>query len=334
MRSKIRFIMTMIVMAVSFFGMTDVVNASNTGANFTVTPVYPANQVGGKLGYFQLKVKSKQQDTISIKVQNFGNESQTFTITPTKAFTNDSGQIDYTPSQRKLDASAQYALSQLLSAKQTVTIPARTSKTIRFKYQIPANGFKGILLGGFYVHSDTRKTGQNANVTNRYAMVIGISMSEDTPHRLPPDISVGKAEITNRNDNIAVQMRIHNTQPTYFRGMKVETKVTKRDRQKVIYRQKMTNGSMAPTSNFDYVLAVGNKILAPGDYTAHMTIKAATKTWHFDRNFSVSPVNTAKQLTHANRWGNLWWLWLLLLLLILVAVGSFFYWLGSRKNRR
>lgn len=127
--------------------------------------------------------------------------------------------------------------------------------------------------------------------------------------------------------------KLRNVQPTYFRGMTIHTTVTKPRGQKVLYRQKLADGSMAPTSYFNYTMNVGQKLTKPGHYVAHITIKARGKTWHFNRPFTISAVNATKQVTHVNRWGAVWWLWALIILVIVAIVGGFFYWLGARKQR-
>jgi hypothetical protein len=315
-------------------GFAAPVQAADTGANFTVSPAaYPSEQVGGDLGYFQLKVSPNQTGSVGIKIQNYGTTDQSFTVTPTKATTNAVGQINYAPTKHKLDRSAQYNLTQLLSKKQTVTVPAKTTKTVTFTYQIPKKGFKGMLLGGFYVYSNTRKTGTNSNVTNRFAMTIGISMSQNAPHRLAPKLKMGSAKTANHGDNLTAVAKLRNVQPTYFRGMRIQTTVTKPGHKKVLYRQHTANGSMAPTSNFNYTMNVGQKITTPGRYLAHITIKARGKTWHFNRPFTISATTATKQITHVNRWGAVWWLWAIIIVLILAIVGGFFYWLGARKKR-
>lgn len=132
----------LLVFVAILFGSLTTVQAADTSANFTITPIYPSNQVDGDLGYFRLKVTPNQTGSVSLKIQNYGTVAQTLTITPTKATTSDEGQINYIPSKRKLDRSAQYNLTQLLSKKQTVTVPAKTTKTVTFTYKIPKKALK------------------------------------------------------------------------------------------------------------------------------------------------------------------------------------------------
>lgn len=196
MTTKLKWIFStfLLVLLGTLLGLAPTAQAANTGADFTIKPVYPSNQVDGALGYFRLKVHPDQAGSIGLKIENYGAVDQNLTITPTKATTNDVGQIDYTPAKRKLDRSAQYNLPQLLSEKQTITVPAKTTKTVTFTYKIPQKGFKGTLLGGFYVYSNTRETGKSSNVINHYAMVLGISMSQNAPHRLAPQLKMGVSQ--------------------------------------------------------------------------------------------------------------------------------------------
>ena len=316
----------------ALFGTADASTSTNTGANFTVTPVYPSNQVGGQLGYFQLKTTPRQTGTIGIKISNYGSTNQNLTVTPTKATTNDNGQIEYVPNDRKLLKQAQSSIPQLMSAAQTVTIPAKSSKTITFDYTVPKQGFRGMLLGGFYVLSNNRQTGQNTNVINRYAMVVGISMSDDSPNKLVPRLSAGKVKVSNNGNNTTITTPIKNTVATYFRKMTINTTVTKKGHSKVLYHKQLSNGSMAPTSYFNYSLPIGKKVSTPGHYVEHIRIKENGHAWSFNRSFAITALNTTKQAVHAHQLKNVWWIWALIIFILVAIIGGFFYWLGSRRN--
>lgn len=305
--------------------------ATTNAANFTVVPVYPTNQVGGQLGYFQLQVRPNQTGKLKLRLVNYGPTSQSLTITPTNATTNDNGQIDYSPSKRPLDPSSQANLAHLFTARRTVTVPANQAKVVQFNYHIPSKGIRGILLGSLYVYSNTRKSNQTGNVINRYALAIGVSLSAHPRQRPLPQLRMGAATVTNTRSNIVVKMRLRNIQPTYFRGMRMTTRVTKAGQSRTLYQQKLTNGAMAPNSYFNYPLGLGKQVTQPGNYLAHITIKARHRTWHFTRSFKISPLNSAKKITHVDNHQD-WWL--LLLLIPLILVGGLFYWLGTRKTRQ
>lgn len=303
-----------------------------TAANFTVSPVYPQNQVGGKLGYFQLKVQPGQRAKLSVKLVNYGNQAQRLMVQPTKATTSDAGQINYVPVERALDKSAQTSIPKLMSARQTVTVAPKTTKRVTFTYQIPKTGFRGTLLGSLYIRSRDRQTNQHGSVRNRYAMVVGLSMSERAPRLLAPKFKVGAAQTTRAGTALSVATKIRNVQPTYFRQMQIISTVTRKGHKRVLFREHLDNGSMAPTSAFTKTLRLGNKVTQPGWYTVHFKVMVAGKTWYFDRNFKLSAVAVVNRAFQVQRW--YWWLWLVIGLLILIIVGGFFYWLGRHRKSR
>lgn len=306
---------------------------TDNGANFTVSPVYPYNQVGGETGYFQLNVTPKQQGTLTIKIANNDTKKQHFSITPTRATTTDSGQINYSPMNRPPDKSAQTALPHLLTSAQQVTIPARSTKNVRFHYRVPHSGFNGTLLGGLYVYNTTRHSNQGGTVVNRYAMIIGLSLNEHPRRHLSPGLWAGPASVVRQGNSLLVQTKIRNYHPVYFRGMHLKATITKKGRKQVLAKQTMPNGSMAPNSYFYYTLNVSEQVIQPGHYTEHLRIHIHNRTWRFNRNFTITPADSVKQLIHVDHATHTWWIWLLLLLLLL-AFGGGSYWLGQHKTKR
>lgn len=324
----------------ALFGFTRLtpVAAADNGANFTIAPVYPSNQTDKALGYFRLETPADYKGQLQVTVANLDEQkTRTFRVSPVAATTSDEGQINYTPSSAKPDPSAQYVLTQFLSKPVTVTLEPRTQKTVTFEYQIPKKGFKGTLLGSIYV-LDTTASDQKTKgfaLKNRFAMALGVSMSMDIKHMMAPDLKLGAIKASTRQNKPIVAARLRNVKPSYFRKMSVTTKITKAGQTRRLYQGKLTGGSMAPNSNFEFATPTKGKVIPAGRYRYDMTVKATGRTWHFTKYFTISRAQHNKL---ANKNGEKptsnWWYWLiaLLLLLLLILVAWLFYLLGKRRR--
>ena len=170
-----------LVLVCAFLGIAGAhtVHAADTGAKFTVSPVYPANQADKTLGYFQLETPADSKGSLQVNVANLDpDKARVFKVTPVAATTSDAGQINYTPSSAKPDASAQYVVTQFLTRSVMITLAPKTQKTVTFAYQIPKDGFKGTLLGSIYVLDTSSGEQKNKGfaLNNRFAMVLGLAI--------------------------------------------------------------------------------------------------------------------------------------------------------------
>lgn len=230
-----------------------------------------------------------------------------------------------------------YVLTQFLSKPVTVTLEPRTQKTVTFEYQIPKKGFKGTLLGSIYV-LDTTASDQKTKgfaLKNRFAMALGVSMSMDVKRMVAPDLKLGAIKASTRQNKPIVAARLRNVKPSYFRKMSVTTKITKAGQTRRLYQGKLTGGSMAPNSNFEFATPTKGKVIPAGRYRYDMTVKATGRTWHFTKYFTISRAQHNKLANkNGEKPASNWWYWLiaLLLLLLLILVAWLFYLLGKRRR--
>jgi hypothetical protein len=331
-----------LVLVCAFLGIAGAhtVHAADTGAKFTVSPVYPANQADKTLGYFQLETPADSKGSLQVNVANLDpDKTRVFKVTPVAATTSDAGQINYTPSSAKPDASAQYVVTQFLTRSVTITLAPKTQKTVTFAYQIPKDGFKGTLLGSIYV-LDTSSGEQKSKgfaLNNRFAMALGLSMTMNRDQVVAPDLRLGTVKAQTHQNKPVVAARLRNVKPSYFRNMTVDAKITKNGQNDSLYTAKLADGSMAPNSNFNFLIGTNGKAIPAGNYVYHMTVKATGRTWRFTRAFTVSPEQHAKIAGEIGEKpsSHLWyWLIGIAILLLLALVAWLFYLLGKRRREQ
>ncbi|MCI1892273.1 MAG: DUF916 and DUF3324 domain-containing protein [Schleiferilactobacillus harbinensis] len=328
-----------LLMPLVMLGLMHTVQAAAQGAEFYLAPLYPDNQTDNNLGYFVLKVTPGQRGKVGVQVQNTSKtDTRKIRLTPTSATTNDAGQINYTPSTKKADATLQHPLNQLFSKPVTITVDPEQSKVVTFEYIVPTTGFKGQILGSIYaldVTEDKAASGQFA-LRNQFAMALGVILSQDPAQTLTPDLKLRQVRPGLSNKQPAILARLQNQAPQLFRGMAINARVTKRGEKETMYSAKLTGGSMAPNSNFDLPISAAKKGISAGQYTLHMTVQAVDKTWQFTRNFTVSEQEANKFAKRQTGTQSPWqkWLWWIVLALAVLIIGYGLYLLGVRRGHQ
>lgn len=307
--------------------------------NYAVTPIYPANQTDPNLGYYDLKVKPGQKQTVSIAVQNSGSKAAQVDVTPTTATTNDSGLMNYQPSDAKKDSTLKYAFSDLMSGSQRVTIPANGSQTVTFTLQAPKATFAGKISGGFYVSevaddSVTKSlSGKGATLTNRYAYVVGVVLRQDGQPTVKPSLRLQTVKPGLVNAHTAIIANLQNTRAESLGEMDVKAEIRKVGQSKVLYQNHQQGLQMAPNSNFNYGINLKNKPLKAGRYQLKMTIKGNKGSWVLTKEFTITRQQANKyndkavELPKTN-----WWPYIIIGLLAVIIL--FLIWLlwKRRKN--
>lgn len=283
-------------------GTPTMVHAAEEGSmNYQVKANLPASQRDTKVTYFDLRLKPKQEETISLTIQNNDAKAHVFKVVPNTAITNDNGVVDYSQAKKNADKTAPVNIRSLITGDQKVTVPANAAKDVTFKIKMPAKSFDGVLLGGFNI-SREGKTGnktQSSGVTieNQFAYVIGLRITE-TDKEITPSIKLNAIKAGLINYRTAVTANLENPTATMISGMKVDAQVMKRGSNKVLHRTKKDSVSMAPNSNFDYAISWDNTTIAAGKYTLKLTATdKAGRKWHFTRNFEI----TDKKAHNANQ---------------------------------
>ncbi|KRM34938.1 cell surface protein [Agrilactobacillus composti DSM 18527 = JCM 14202] len=310
-----------------------------TGAQFYIAPAYPDNQTDKSLGYFDLKVAPGQTGKLGVVVQNTSKtDSRTIQVTPIAATTNNAGQINYTPSKKKADKSAQYRLNQLFSKPVAIHLEPEESKTVSFEYIIPKDGFKGQILGSIYAFDQTSqaKSKTQFGLSNEFAMALGVSLNQNPDEKLIPDLKLNKVAPDAVNRIPYIIANVANVAPTMFRGMTVNADVTRQGNAKRVYHKTINDGSMAPNSNFDLQIPTGKNAIEPGKYHLKLVIHAVDKTWTFNRNFTVTDTqNKAINKKVGTKKTNNWTLWIIVIVILLLVINGILlaYYLRRRKQQ-
>lgn len=261
--------------------------------NFAVEPQKPSNQIDPKKGYFDLKVTPGQTQQLTIMLKNATNKAVTIRPKIAAATTSTSGVVEYSATKQKQDQSLTYDMSDLVTTEQQITIKADSTYALKLKVRAPNAEFKGSIAGGITLEEDfDKKTDKSETngmaIDNRYAYVVGILMRQDI-ETVAPKLHLNVVEAAQRNYRNVINANIQNSEATYVNRLKVVARITKKGKNDVLYEAKKEMMQMAPNSNFNYPIALGDgKTLEPGNYSLNMTAQSYDYKWQFSKDFTIT----------------------------------------------
>ena len=261
--------------------------------NFAVIPQKPKNQIDMKKGYFDLKVKPNQQQELTVLLKNTTNKAVTIKPKIAATTTNNGGVVEYGPTDKKADQTLKHNITDIVTTEKKVTIKADSTYKLKLKVKAPQESFKGSVTGGLTLEEevkadDKKSSGSGMSINNRYSYVVGIELREDTS-KVKPELKLNKVEPSQRNYRNIIGANIQNIKPTYVNQLKVTAEITKKDSDTVLYQSKKEKMQMAPNSNFDFPVELGEgKELKPGTYTLNMVAKSYKNEWRWTKDFTIS----------------------------------------------
>lgn len=257
---------------------------------FAYKVIQPENQQNKQVGYFDLRMKPSQKQTVQIELGNEGKEEIEVAVEINGAKTNSNGVIEYGPTGIKNDASLKYAFEDLVKAPKTVKVPAKGTATVDLEITMPAVDYDGVITGGIQLKNaqDEKDRSKKKGVINEYAFLVGMLLTE-SDKEVQPDLQLNKvsAGLSNYRNNVFVNFS--NVQAAYLENVTVDVQITKKDSENVLYEAKKASMRIAPNSMVDFPVSMNGEKMEPGTYKAHIAINAADgKNWKWDEEFTIT----------------------------------------------
>ncbi|WP_395318128.1 DUF916 and DUF3324 domain-containing protein [Fructilactobacillus frigidiflavus] len=304
------------------------VQANSGGAEFSVVRDQPANQVDATKPYFDLNLKPNQITNFKITISNDSNASNDFEVYANNAVTNQNLIIDYSPNKDQASqlVDKTYDFQKLVSPQKTkVTIKPHSSKQVEFKVKMPAEKFDGELLGGIYVRKTLKSHAENG-YTNRFNFVTSVLIHEND-QKTVPNLKLKKVDLETSPVNNQLQVKLQNSAMVYANNLDVDAKVYNHQNKQVLAVNN-TSRSIAPNSQFDYLIPLNKQHLKSGKYSLDLNIKDAKtgKTWHFEKNFvvsqqkSIQSTDAYKTISTVPVWYYIFGVLLLLIVILLIVL--------------
>lgn len=320
-----------------FVGMAQVTHAD--GLNFTVETAIPNNQIGDERSYYNLLIQPDQQQTLQVKLVNKTAKPVNVAASTHTAITNENGVVDYANKTQKHDKSMQFSMQDYVTMPKQVTIAAHAEVIVPVKVHMPAGKLKGVMVGGLVfkqVSDEDAQSQSGMTIVNQFAYTVVLMMRQSTKI-IAPDLKLSNVTVTQLNLHNALNLNLRNPQPGFLNHLTLESKITKRGSDKVVYTSNAKDLQMAPNTKFAFPVRLGTGKFVAGDYTAHIVAYALpakdgqytdasgqrfTRKWDFDKDFTIER-DTAEKLNKRavkeSTWA--WWVIALIIAASLLLVG-------------
>lgn len=305
-----------------------------TAAGFAASAVLPPEQQS-RAGYFDLRVKPGTAQRLQLAVENTSQQAKTITITPVDAYTQDNGVIGYAPAGRAPLANA-VRLTRLVAGPQRVRLAAGARRVVTFEATIPRSGWRGQVLGSFYLTDGKTHAHQGGGIglAHRFAIVIGAVLRTNAAP-VATQFTLGTVTPQLQANQPAIIAQVNHPVQRLTGQVKLQAAITDH-RQRVVLRRRATNYSVAPRSRFNFGVPLGEK-LKPGKYHLALTIQADNRTWRFKQGFVVSKQQLATMAAKLNRPqepAREWWPYVFLTIgAVIVATLAVWVWRRRRRSR-
>lgn len=309
--------------------------------NFGVQAEIPENQIDKKQTYFDLQMSAGKKETIYVDVSNPTNSKVTVEVEVNSATTNDNGIIDYSEGNKKPDKTLKYDMKDIVKYDKEFQLAPKETKKVPIEIIMPETTYDGIILGGINFKQKETEVSATENeekdksmVENRYSYIIGLKLTETT-NEVTPDMKLKSIKPGQYNYANYVKVNLQNPTSTMISNLKIDGKVYKDGSKEVLHETKKEKLSMAPNSNFNYMIDWGNQAFKAGDYQLKMTATDGEHTWKWDEQFTIDKKDAQKYNNRAvNLEKDYTWLYIVLgvigLLLLLLLV----FLLGRRSSKK
>ncbi|WP_207696210.1 hypothetical protein DOK67_0002059 [Enterococcus sp. DIV0212c] len=265
--------------------------------DYSVSAKIPENQIDKSQSYFDLKVKPGDKQELVLNVTNSGDKEININVVPNVATTNQNGVIDFSEKDREIDSTLKYPITKILSKAQKVTVAPFEKKEVIFKLEMPKEEIPGRIVGGFYINKeekeDKSKQSSGVQITNKYAMVVGLQLREND-EKIAPEMTLNDIKPSLINYRTSVTANLQNTKPTFLNGLKVVAKVSKKGSTEILHETTKEAMDMAPNSNFDFPINWDNQELVAGKYTMNLVASNKDDEWTFKKDFEITAKESKK----------------------------------------
>lgn len=325
------------------------------------TPILPKSQIDNKKDYFDIQLLPNQSETLEVELRNITDEELEIDISFNVATTNSNVIVEYGNSSVGKDKSLIYDLEKYVEYPKSIELKAKSVKNIKFIVKMPDKKFDGVLAGGITFkevsqrsHDVPRSSG--LSIKNEYSYVIGL-LARQNMKKVEPNLELKEVEENYINSKNMVVSKLKNDRRTYINQVSIESIITKKDSNQVLYRNEKNNLQIAPNTTFLFPTYLEGVELKSGDYKIELIIysdqndkgKFVKETdngnvkynyrWNFSKDFTVNReiVNEVVdkdfneiEIINQKRSG----LKLVILVNLVILLILFFLWIFYYKNRK
>lgn len=281
---------------------TTVHAAMNTPAekSYAIEAVLPNNQVDPQVQYWTLQLRPNQRETLTTRVINTGKESLTVHLMANNATTADSANILYSSKQSAIYPKSAVSFASLIVGprEKTVTIPARTIRTVSFALRAPAKTYHGMILGGINSTAVVKTSQANGIALNQQVAYNLSVVLQGEDMDVTPILHFGHVQPIAAAGHMQLALPTNNQYKINISHVQTDLGITNRGSHKFVYQDHNFGMRVAPNSKFDWTLAT--KTLPPGNYQMRLTVRAPNlKAQTVVQNFTVNQALSSRVTSYS-----------------------------------
>jgi hypothetical protein len=238
-----------------------------------IEPIYPENQNPLTKGYFDLRVTTGDNQSLSVRITNKEDKEMTITMKAANAFTNPTGGMMY---EQKIDSPDTVLLNDAvfmadnIKIEETVTVPPLSSLDVPIDVTVPELEGQTFLGGILFTTQGAEAEQQQeveegtANFVLKTETIYAIAVQLNLQTEVPSNFLFGKAGFSTETAQVFIEMT-NNAQ-------KIQEEITGTysvldDGGNDLFSGKFGPFKMAPKSKIRYPFEWGHETLEDGTYT-------------------------------------------------------------------
>ena len=292
MKNKLTYIVTTILISIitlAVWPINSFAQEAGGATGFVYEIKFPENQQKDA-GYFDLRMKPEQKQTVQILLKNPSDKEVTIETSINGTKTNMNGVLEYGPIKLKKDDSLKYDFVDIVKAPEQVVLAPNSEKTLDIDITMPKASFDGVIVGGIQLKKaddDKQKTQDGANVINKYAYVIAMILQE-TDATVAPELTLNKVNAGQSNARNVVYVDVSNIEANFLDNLSMEAQIMSDKSDEVLYETKKSSMRMAPNSNMTFPVSMQGEEMVAGKYRAHVLATSGSRKWEWTEDFEIT----------------------------------------------
>lgn len=278
---------------------------------FEVTVDQPASQINQDLTYLSLQLPPASNETVMITVKNISEQPLKVKPSFNRAVTNSSGVIEYSGRRKETIDDIGIDIKELVNFDESeIQLEPQEEKILTAEITMPDNDFDGVLAGGFYFEEIPEETGEGG-IRNIYSRETAL-LIRNHQEEITPELKIISAQPAKENGRNIIELTIDNPQNTYVHAVKIQHEI--KNGSDVFLQGEKTAMSIAPNSQFKYIVPLDGKEFTNGEYTVHVTATSNENSWQGSPTFTIN----RQEASHLNEEDVMvespsipWWVWLI-----------------------
>ena len=266
-------------------------DAQKSPLGFSVEAIQPDTQIDKDKTYFYLKTKPGVEQKVQVKVTGKSATPVKVKAYISNAITSEEGTVNYIPNIEK-----NKTLSDSLEEIATIDTPEfeiadKEEKLVTITIKTPQKSYPGIKLGAitFTQVEDENSPKNKGQVKADYSYRIGMCISEsDKIYNDGQSLNLTKVEPKIFRAQKAVLLTLENPESKMISDFEMDIQIVDKKNNKVVKKQKLENGSIAPNSEFTYAVDWGVDSIPSGKYLAKVKAKSKHQSWNLEKEFEIT----------------------------------------------